>query len=370
MVILFFLVSFFVVRKIVIKYYTAHWKDGLSAKVYFETDSINEGEKGHICEEIVNDKFIALPVINVKFNLDKSIHYAEMKNTIVSDKQYRSDTVTLGSHKKILRRFEVTYTKRGVYNIDTLTLKTIDPVSDYEYFEEFQCKSSVYVYPAYSRYRDILAPFSRIMGEALKNRFVFEDPFEFKGIRDYTTSDPMKKINWSASARTGELKVNNYYDTTSRHITIFLDIANDYVWKRDDQLEECIRITRNLMEEFVRNQIPVKIITNARDCFEGGRIVMESGVGTGVVLANLRNLTMIDLNRTTEHISEYFMENEAGTDELSILLSPDISESLARAYEKYLGKNNGEWIAPVLSSRDCTLHLSKIQITYVEVNRL
>ena len=56
MIILFFLVSFLVAGKIVIKYYSKHWDDGLSASVHFETDAINEGEKGHICEEIINDK--------------------------------------------------------------------------------------------------------------------------------------------------------------------------------------------------------------------------------------------------------------------------------------------------------------------------
>ncbi|MGN0373971.1 MAG: DUF58 domain-containing protein [Butyrivibrio sp.] len=370
MIILLFLVSFFIIRKVVIKYFSSHWNDGLSAKVYFETDFINEGEKGHVCEELINDKKLPLPVVNVKFELDKSIRYAELKNTIVSDKQYRSDTLSLGSHKKVLRRFEVTYTKRGVYSIDTIELNTIDPISDYKRLESFTSKSSIYVYPAYSRYREILAPFSRVMGEALKNRFVFEDPFEFKGIRDYTASDPMKKINWSASARTGELKVNNYYDTTSRQVTIFLDISNDSVWKRYDQMEESIRITRNLMEEFIRNQIPVNIITNGRDCFNGDLIVMESGVGAGVVTANLKNLTVIDLDCKTGHMSEYFLENESGTDELSILLSADISPGLATAYEKYLGRNTGEWIAPVISSKECNIHSSKINITYVEVNRL
>lgn len=370
MIILFFLVSFLVAGKIVIKYYSKHWNDGLSASVHFETDAINEGEKGHICEEIINDKFLPLPVVNVKFELDKSIKYAESVNTIVSDKQYRSDTLMLGSHKKIIRRFEVKYTKRGVYHIDSLTLNTIDPVSDYKRIEIFECKSYIYVYPSYSRHKDILAPFSRVMGEALRNRFIFEDPFEFRGIRDYTTSDPMKKINWGASARTGELKVNNYYDTTSRHVTLFLDICNDSVWKRYDQMEEAIRITRNLMEEFVRNKIPVKIITNAKSCFNGNDLVMESGVGAGVVQANLRNMACIDLDISTRHMSEYFMENEAESEELSVLISFDSSEKLVHAYEKYLGKNNGEWIAPILYAKDCNIHSRKFKITYVEVNRL
>lgn len=370
MIILLFLVSFFIIRGFVIRYYSKHWNDRLSANVYFETEYINEGETGHVCEELINDKFLPLSVVNVKFELDKSICYAESKNTIVTDKQYRSDTLTLGSNKKLLRRFEVKYTKRGVYSIDNVTLNTIDPVSDYRRVEVFPCQSVIYVYPSYSKHKELLAPFSRIMGEACKNRFIYEDPFEFKGIRNYTTSDPMKKINWSASAKTGELMVNSYYDTTSRHITLFLDITTDNVWKKYDQMEECIRITRNLMEDFVKNHIPVKIITNAKDCFDGSDVIMEHGSGAGVVLANLKNLTIIDLDKKTEPMSKYLVENEAEEDELSVLISADVSDTLTRAYEQYLGKNNGEWIAPILSKRDCNIHSRKIQTTYVEVSRI
>ena len=198
MVILFFLVSFLVVGKIVIKYYSKHWNDGLSASVYFETDGINEGETGHICEELINDKFLPLPVVNVKFELDKSIKYAESVNTIVSDKQYRSDTLMLGSHKKIIRRFEVKYTKRGIYNINSITLNTIDPVSDYKHIEVFETKSKIYVYPSYSRHKDILAPFSRIMGEALRNRFVFDrhkNPTPIFGVYHIQYSTILRIVN-------------------------------------------------------------------------------------------------------------------------------------------------------------------------------
>lgn len=369
MIILLFLVSFFIIKKMIIKYYEKHWKDNLSASVYFETEYINEGDRGHICEELTNGKTLPLPAVNVKFELDKSIVYDDSSNIVVSDKQYRSDLMTLGSNKKILRRFDVNYTKRGFYTIDTVSMNTIDPVSEYLYIEQFSSKSTIYVYPAYSRHKELLAPFSRIMGEALKNRFIFEDPFEFKGIRNYTTSDPMKKINWSATAKTGDLKVNNYYDTTSRHVTIFLDITTTNVWKKYDQMEESIRITRNLMEELVRNKIPVQIITNARDCFEGNNIAMESGIGSNTVIANLRNLSIIDLDKNTEPMMNYFMEKEAENDELSVLISTDNAANLAQAFEKYLGNNNGEWIMPIMSSKERTISSRKIQITYVEVNR-
>ena len=63
MVILLFLVTFLVVLKIVREYYASNWNKGLSASVRFGAECINEGETGHICEEIINDKFLPLPVV-------------------------------------------------------------------------------------------------------------------------------------------------------------------------------------------------------------------------------------------------------------------------------------------------------------------
>lgn len=47
--------------------------------------------------------------------------------------------------------------------------------------------------------------------------------------------------------------------------------------ERDDQLEECIRITRNYMETFIRNHIPVEIITNGIDGILNEPVVFEGG---------------------------------------------------------------------------------------------
>ena len=77
MVIILFLTTFFIVLKIVREYYASNWDKGLSASVHFGADAINEGENGLIYEEVTNDKFLPLPIVNLKFDLDKSIIYKE-----------------------------------------------------------------------------------------------------------------------------------------------------------------------------------------------------------------------------------------------------------------------------------------------------
>ena len=369
MSIIFFIIGLIIVERIVIAFFSHTWEKNLDVTIQFDSECVNEGSKGKITEILSNDKNMKLPIANLKFELDKSIQYTDKTNVSVSDRQYRNDGMSLKGHMAYKRQFEVIFTKRGIYHICNPVLTTKDYLGLYDFAKEFELESEIYVFPSYSRYTELVAPFSRAVGEAIKNKFLYEDPFEFKGIRDYTGTEPMKKINWSASAKTGDLKVNNYYDTSSRHATIFLDIANDQIWRQDDQLEECIRIARNYLEGFIRNHVPVEIVTNAMDILDKKRICFDKGNDAGFVDKCLRKMTRIDFDEPTERLYEYFIENSASEDELCILLSVDQSSSMVEAYEKYLGKMTGEWICPKTPSSERQIRSGKIHVTYVEVGR-
>lgn len=369
MPIILFLVGLIIVERLFIAYYSHNWDKKLSIRIQFDDESVNEGSKGTITEVLSNGKKMQVPIANIKFELDKSIRYTDQTNVSVSDRQYRNDGMSLKGNMAYKRCFEVIYTKRGVYNICNPVLTSKDYFGFYEFTKEYDLESEIYVYPSYSRYTELSAPFSRAVGEAIKNKYLYEDPFEFKGIRDYTGTEPMKKINWSASAKTGDLKVNNYYDTSSRHATIFLDIANDQIWRQDDQLEECIRVARNYMEGFIKNHIPLEIITNAKDVFDKKTIVFDKGADACYVEKCLKKMARIDFEQKTEHLYDFFEENSAGEDELCILLSVDQSSNMIEAYEKYLGKQCGEWICPKNPSSERQIRSRKINVTYLEVGR-
>lgn len=354
---------------IITRIFTNTWNKGLAVTVKFDEEAVDEGGTGSITETFINDKSLLIPIVTVKYELDKNIEYTDKNNATTSDRQYRSDCVSLKPGTMYKRRVEVKFNKRGVYRMSDPVISTRDFFCRYNYAEKYEADSEIYVYPAYSRYTDLIAPFSRTVGEAIKNKFVYEDPFEFKGIRDYTGAEPMKKINWSASAKTDNLKVNNYYDTSSRHVTIFLDIVNNQIWKQYDQVEECIRITRNYMEGFIRNHVPLEIITNAMDIYEKKKIIFDEGQDAGYVEQSLKKLARVDIEQPSESISEYFLKNQAKDDELCVLLSVDQSPSMIKAYKAFLGRNSGEWVCPVAGSAERRIRSRNINATYVEVGR-
>ena len=83
-----------------------------------------------------------------------------------------------------------------------------------------------YVLPRPVPTQRIQIPFSQIMGSVLSRKKVYDDPFEFAGLREYTKSDPMKYINWKATAKTGNMLVNIHESTLSQKVAVLLDMVH------------------------------------------------------------------------------------------------------------------------------------------------
>jgi uncharacterized protein (DUF58 family) len=65
-----------------------------------------------------------------------------------------------------------------------------------------------------------------VNGVMQTKRQFLEDPFEYRGMREYQPYDDMKSINWKATAKTGDFKVNLHDFTTVRSVRIFLNLED------------------------------------------------------------------------------------------------------------------------------------------------
>ena len=92
--------------------------------------------------------------------------------------------------------------------MDKVELVTRSPLMTRKYYETLENRDFFYVYPRLVDSDQMDISFQKIMGSSLARRNLYEDPFEFRGIREYAPTDPLNKINWKAAARTGELMVN------------------------------------------------------------------------------------------------------------------------------------------------------------------
>ncbi len=361
MILLVFLLQSLILRKI--------WGRGLEISVDFDAKSYARGDVGTIKETIVNRKWFPLPLVVLSFALDKSICFADEEKIVVSDRKYRSDCYALRPYAGESRQFEVTFTERGLFQTGEINILSSDLFMREKYGASTDAGEAIYVYPARMRNLSMDAVFTKVTGEYFNRRFIYEDPFEFKGIRDYVPTDPIKKINWNAFARTGQLKVNEYHDTRGINVTIYLNMEPEGVAVRKFLAEVAIEAARTLFEDFLRKGIPVRLITNALDMISHEPINVWEGAGVGHLETCLRQLARIDVMNYQEGFGSIFIKEKEEKAEvtLPILVSTSQRPELIHAYEDFLGGREGEMVVPVSNAKQCYASSPWIHITYVEV---
>ncbi|MDO5519600.1 MAG: DUF58 domain-containing protein [bacterium] len=354
---------------VMLSVYEWKWNKNLDVSIQFEQDHVNEGESGTIKEVVVNEKRLPLLSLLIKFPIDRSIEYSNTENTKITDMQYRNDCIVVHPFERVTRTFQVMFTKRGYYRIEEKELVAVEFFYRTSFVEMRKNDSGIYVYPSRTKVRQIEASFERMMGEYVSKTFVYEDPFEFQGIRAYEPTDPMKKINWGISAKTGELMVNQFYDTNHCSVTIFLlTMENEGMGYYEDLAEEAIRMVRTYLEVLLRKGIPVKVVTNASDMETKKRIEVKEGAGMAHMEYCLKQLAKIDAKSSACEFTELFKQQGKSSNGLSLLVSVSQSDALKAAFEQYLGKQGvGQWMIPVHSHLERNASSRRVQIIYGEV---
>ena len=157
--------------------------------------------------------------------MGKGLRFTDEANTAVSDYTYRRDVFALGPRQKITRTLEFRCARRGYYRIDQAGLDVRSLLLTKKYVGSTPQATDFYVLPRLVSTQRIQIPFSQIMGNLTsRQEGLRRPPLAFAGLRGYVRGDPMKYINWKATAKTGQLLVNLHESTLSLKVAVVLDL--------------------------------------------------------------------------------------------------------------------------------------------------
>ena len=252
--------------------YGAFWASGLRVRVSFPTESAEAGQEVRVVSRVENRKLLPLPVLRTGFRLERNFGAAAAEGgrkptsawaaAIPARKSVRSETVIRGL-------------PRGMYTVTDLQLQGCDLFCKPVGTRTWLCFSRITVYPAKLPARAMQIPFRQLLGAVLTRQQTQEDPFEIRNIRPYEITDSMRLINWKASARTGELKVNQHDHTTDEALLLIVDGEHGALEDR----EAAISLASSLAELFLRRGVPVALETNIRSCLNGRAVSVPAGSG-------------------------------------------------------------------------------------------
>ena len=261
MISLFFL-GFLLLALLWNQYYAKHWHKNLMITLNFLQEFVYAGDQAEMTEQIENRKRLVLPVLEVAFHVDKKLAFHDCENTSVSDFTYKRDIFALLGNQRVTRKLTLNCTHRGYYRIDRSYLTAFSMLHRRRFSIEFPADTELYVYAARTNVSNILVTCERLMGSVQCAKRLFEDPFAYASIREYTVTDPMKTINWKASARTGELMVNTFESTHMEKVMLFLDVEDSGILKYEYLTEDSISVAASLAQKMIAKGMEVGLCTN------------------------------------------------------------------------------------------------------------
>lgn len=327
-----------------VSYYLRNWNRALAVELRFSRECLFEGEKGSIDQIVTNRKLLPFWWGDIRYTIPGFI---TVRDPGYIGREYFKDTVSAFSYERVCKSVDFTASARGYYRIGEAELVTQDFLYRYRMIQSFPVSAELYVFPALRDAGRFEVEFRRITGEVIARRHMIEDPFQFRGIRDYSPFDSLKKVNWSATAKTGDMKVNEYACTSSQEVVLLLDFDRRTDWDPRELWEDVIRIAAGLAGKLIAAGVPVGLMTNACDTVTGEEVHVRCRNGSGHLETLYRRCARLDTGRLSRPFDDILSGLPAGRPDAPqyILISLDAGDALAAAAGRLRAEGSGlQWV--------------------------
>ena len=295
----------------------------------FSTDGIFVGETLELTETIRNLSWFPLFRVRVEFFVPGGLTIDEIeckKHTKVTSFFH------IPPYATVQKAHTVRADKREHYRLYTSSIRyrtteyTLDsPIDFYAYPNQYDADAG-------------FAPDIYHAGETVASRKYIEDPFFLSGIRAYRPGDPMRAINFKASARgfsggVRQLMSNDYDSSRNYNSMILLDLTSypDAVIGEEEQVEIGLRYACYLFSEALKNGGNVGFATN---CATGNAryVYIPCGSGTVHTKSILEQFAEISMNEKRDYSVNIILQTVApelarGTD--VYLITPFVDDKMA-----------------------------------------
>lgn len=166
--------------------------------------------------------------------------------------------------------YQVEFKQRGYYQIGPMVLESGDLFGLHRRFESVTEPQFVLVFPRVVPLEGYDIASRRPIGEIRLTHRLYEDPTRITSVRPYEPGDPLSRVHWRATARTGALQCKVYESTAIAGATILLDFhAADYDHRHEPYRSElAVSTAASLANALYQMGQQLGLVTNGRDAAE------------------------------------------------------------------------------------------------------
>ena len=176
---------------------------------------------------LANRKPVPLGRIKIQDEVPDGIEIEDAD--LISSASPNAQTLRLSTsvtwYERISWNYRIRGRRRGIYYFGPARMQSGDLFGFYSSHHVERDRDYILVYPRVVTLPELGLPASRPLGEIGGGIRIFPDPSRPSSIRDYQQGDPLKTIDWKASAKTQRLQVRTYDPSSSN--TVLLVVATD-----------------------------------------------------------------------------------------------------------------------------------------------
>ncbi|MBI4558748.1 MAG: DUF58 domain-containing protein [Candidatus Hydrogenedentes bacterium] len=244
------------------------WLSGLDCERSISVTTLRQGEETEVEVNIANRRGWPIPWIF-------------MEDLHPSDFPRDGDNARLAvlmPGRSISLRYKLQCPRRGYHRIGPLLMESGDLFGLQKRFRTGVRQDYISVLPTVAYIDTFNISARRPQGPVRISNRIYDDPTRISGVREYVLGDPLNRIHWKASARTGELFSKTHDPSTVVGATLVLDLRRDNYKpeKAESRMELAITTTASMAYLLQLSGEQVGLITNALDAAEVARYEVEA----------------------------------------------------------------------------------------------
>lgn len=185
------------------------------------------GEEVTLTLEVQNRKRLPLTWLVVRDAFPAGLPIDD-RDLSVNHASNQAEFMTLwmpGGRQTIRRRFRVRCAERGLYRFGPASAESGDPFGFFEQKKILETQDRLIVYPRLYSVAELGLPARNPFGEQRATLPLYEDALRPAGVREWRSSDSMRRIHWKASARSQELQSRLYEPSEEFQVELVLNVA-------------------------------------------------------------------------------------------------------------------------------------------------
>ena len=316
--------------------YRSYGLENIDYKLTISKTEAFEGEEIEIVETISNNKWLPLPWARSEISCSRWLAFYGTAQNVGKDAQKGlvSGIFMLKGHHKLRRVWKVRCEKRGVFTIEDASISVSDLFGLCKPSAIIKLDEQICVLPSPCDMELPALSYEQFIGNNTVRRFILPDPFMICGAKEYTGREPMNRVHWAQSARTGSLMVFNNEFTTERRMLIVLNmqraVADEKLRLSVSVNEAQIKAVAYVLDHCYRSHIAVAFASNADES-----ILVPADEGYEHTLNILRRLARLK-NRCSCHIDEFVQTLDCSEYTDVLFISNIMSDRLAEYIQMLL----------------------------------